>query len=156
MEESIIEDVLITLKIAFLAKNKGFNEKCNALYDEDGNIKEIERYKDVYWSKNSDIQMNSKISTFLFYRSKLVNMVSAPTQSLLQKWLREIHEVEIQIFKMGVHMDKTTNPHSKFKKTKGFKNYSYGLNVDYGKNDMGFDTYEGALEKALEVALKVI
>ena len=82
--------------------------------------------------------------------------MAAPTQSLLQKWLRENHGIEIQIFTMGVYMNKSTFPYSEFKGSEGFKKYEYGLNSHKYGTSMGFDTYEEALEEAILEGLKLI
>ena len=73
--------------------------------------------------------------------------IGRPTQSLLQKWLREVHNIEVISW-----------PH--------FKRLSYGCDVYHytTKNSNGFTTielnpsktYEDALELGLQEALKLI
>jgi hypothetical protein len=65
----------------------------------------------------------------------------APTQSLLQKWLRETHKIYVLV-DMGI----TRNYH-----------WKYFTDIDsfvYPKGS--FKTYEGALEAGLQEALKLI
>ena len=87
----------------------------------------------------------------VFINGELVNTIfsskdhiHAPTQSLLQKWLREVHNVSIKI--------------------DDFYTYS-GVRFDYNICKLGsqednpvgiFETYEEALEIGLQEALKLI
>ena len=77
-----------------------------------------------------------------------------PTQSLLQKWLREVHDINIfMTFKPNI-------------KKWDFIPYSMGVNAkeyikhnyEYNKqnNERRFNTYEEALEIGLQEALKLI
>ncbi|ALN97320.1 hypothetical protein BOX09_gp77 [Flavobacterium phage Fpv1] len=72
-------------------------------------------------------------------------IVSAPTQSLLCKWLRDIHNINIEIKtpdgKKGVWLYKIHKIH--------------GVG-DYSKQDFAYQNYEQALEAALEEALKLV
>ena len=134
-----MKEQLITFETAKLTKEKGWTTNY---------LSTLDYYKtDGIKAKLEDLTKNRDYKNFYFH---------APTQSLLQKWLREVHKFEIQIFTMGVYMNKLTNPHSEFKNSIGFKTYCYGLNADYGKDDRGFKTYEEALEKGLQEALKLI
>ena len=69
-----MEDTLISFETAKLAKDKGFKKVyCNAYYLENGQI-----------IKNT-IHRNLHL--------EFKNEYSAPTQSLLQRWLREVHDI---------------------------------------------------------------
>ena len=148
-----MKEHLVSYETAKLALEKGYVGKIglgykyntgnyyNAKGELNGDCTDLVR--EIYNARNSDVKpLNSNIS--------------APTQSLLQKWLREKYDIEIQIFTMGIFMDKSTSPHSEFKLAKGFKKYEYGLNANKPQLDMGFETYEEALEKGLYEALKLI
>lgn len=85
---------------------------------------------------------------------KYVEFTYVPTQALLQKWLREIHEINIfMTFKPNI-------------KKWDFIPYDMGMNgneyvkynLEYTKqfNDRRFDTYEEALEIGLQEGLKLI
>lgn len=71
------------------------------------------------------------------------NDFEAPTQSLLQKWLREKYSLHITIFSSSQEswMYRITKPHQQ-------------LNEDFYDED--YDTYEDALEAALIKALNLI
>ena len=87
----------------------------------------------------------------VFINGELVNTIfsskdhiHAPTQSLLQKWLREVHNVSIKID------DYYTNSRVRF----DYNICELGSQED---NPVGvFETYEEALEIGLQEALKLI
>jgi hypothetical protein len=70
-----------------------------------------------------------------------IELFSAPTQSLLQKWLREVHNIHI-----AVHGDPID---------KDFSTHIFRLDEDVIHNYF-FKTYEEALEWGLQKALKLI
>jgi hypothetical protein len=137
---------LITFETAKLAKEKGFNEKCGIGYDLHGNI----TYATVSYMLNSD--KNSK------------DHCSAPTQTLLQKWLRDVHDIHINpeyrdeagcfeyfytIMYFPEELKHKKRSHEQTKRIDSF----YGAGGSY----IGcFDTYEEALEEALQKSLKLI
>lgn len=71
-----MKDQLISFETAKLAKEKGFNEPVIYIYDQHANL------FDHRMSLN-DLSMNSD-EEFIY---------AAPTQSLLQKWLRDVHNI---------------------------------------------------------------
>ena len=113
------KEKLISFKTAKLAKEKGFIFKCNKIYLIHG-----------------DLHVNELISDKIFFQ--------APTQSLLQKWLREVHEISIKID------DYCTNSRVRF----DYNVCELGSQED---NPVGiFENYEEALEIGLQEALKLI
>lgn len=78
-----MKDQLISFETAILAKEKGFNiiqryGTESSLYDKDG--------KHVYYSNYG-----------FMYSGLSDGYISAPTQTLLQKWLREEHNVIVLV-----------------------------------------------------------
>ena len=114
-----MKEKIITFETAKLAKEKGFNEICEyGYFDRDDEI-----ILDISDHNNSD------------------NLdISAPTQALLQKWLREIHGIIISI-----------NYNHEIKKYCATieETYYYEFAYDW------YLTYEEALEKGLLAALKL-
>ena len=115
-----MEEVLVGLVVARLAAEKGFNEGCNWYYS---------GVDALCWSNmkpdNSDLAVGD---------------LAAPTQSFLQKWLRELKATDIFVLPCGDD------------------NYSIdifyiGEGEDTNKN-ADYKTYEEALEDALMIALK--
>ena len=136
-----MKEQLINFETAKLAKEKGVKLDINGLYWEDGSY---------------DSGENA-----LVYE-EFQDVMSAPTQSLLQKWLREVHNCFIDILP---HRDGD----SKNKQWKSKKDVFWSVEVDYyGKdfeieltNDSDFTqhfnkSYEEALEIGLQEALKLI
>ena len=126
-----MEEQTITFETAILAKEKGFIFHILANYecDEDGTVKEIQ------W----------KFKNLGDFLDNLHTPVC--TQSLLQKWLREIHNIHIVI---------TLEFSESLKEL-----WYYGLLSIKGNEinelgDEGYTTYELALEAALQEALKLI
>ena len=81
-----MEDELVSLETAMLLKEKGFNEPCSYYYENN------ELYKLGYYHGEGTgfVRNNSPIDgRFLCEEMQC----TAPTQSLAQKWLREIHRI---------------------------------------------------------------
>lgn len=122
----MIHEEICTYEVCKLAKEKGFDVQTFDWYDYTGNyhkgfipheLHECPRYKEYY----------------------------APTQSLLQRWLREEKKIEVYVR----HFEETNKyPH----------HFAHIITDDRGvtseiSNNM-FDTYELALEDALKYALE--
>lgn len=119
---------IVTLETAKLAKQKGFNWYSSFLYDEKG------------------IKSNCLLVIRRYYENDPKDSwnVAAPTQSMLQKWLREEHDVVVYlrpIFdgsgRWSVYVDDYSGHH---------------MVSDY----VFKDTYEEALEIGLQLGLNEI
>jgi len=110
-------DQLISFETAKLAKEKGFNIEC--IYHIEKNLKTEEILNHVHYG------------------------YECPTQSLLQKWIRETHSIHI-----GIDYDV------------GGWSYFYLTNLKSPTKDVNwsknYDTYEETLEAGLQEALKLI
>jgi len=126
-----MEEELITFDTAVLAREKGFKVPTFAFYTKSG---------ELFWlnvEENPPLTNNS------------IEYI-APTQSLLQKWLREVHLTHI-------YMDMTGSERFTlcFRHIDGEgKHWSHTYKEEGGY--VYFDTYEEALEKGLQEALKLI
>lgn len=118
-----MEEQLVTFETAKLAKEKGFNISCDARWW-------IEPASDWKLSKQGVIKCDNSGDS-----------ISAPTQPLLQKWLREVHRVEIAVQWFD-------NCYIKAVAKKPFKANTYRVE--------GFQSYEEALETGLQEALKLV
>lgn len=120
---------LVTLETAKLLKEKGFNEYCKDIIKED----------------------NNRIMQSVFRTNKNLPKLcySRPTQSIAQKWLRDIQNIHICIYNCacgyGYEISKADNG-------------THIVSSAYkGTNDGGkLDTYEEALEAGIQEALKLI
>ena len=127
----MIHDEICTYEVCKLAKEKGFDVQTFDWYDYTGNyhkgfipheLHECPRYKEYY----------------------------APSQSLLQRWLREERGVTIcvDIFDDGWFFDISTF----YKQDTGV----YEVDIPYKSSNVSpvYDTYELALEDAIKYALE--
>lgn len=145
-----MEEQLISFETAKLAKEKGFNLKLKShwsTYDDNGNLKEFLRIKNL-WKSDWNTEKNPYIS------NKEEILYSAPTQSLLQKWLREIHNSNITIITNYISTGKV------YYCGLSYINLENKIDIWFSKNnnDMKLEylQYEQALEIALQKALKLI
>ena len=153
-----MEEQLISFETAKLAKEKGFNIGCKNKYVETlEHALEMGRGGDCTFP-----HIPTRVLTNSSYEKWDIVHCDAPTQSLLAKWLREVHNCFIDILP---HRDGD----SKNKQWKNKKDVFWTVEVDYyGKNfeieltdDSDFTqhfnkTYEEALEIGLYQALKLI
>lgn len=129
----MIHDELVTYEVAMLARYRGFNVAT-------------EMYYHIYSDKeDSQASLESTGYGRVFYNSTNTYRCSAPTQSLLQRWLREEKGVEVYVR----HFEETNKyPH----------HFGTIITDDKGETlKIGgkmFDSYELALEDALKYALE--
>jgi hypothetical protein len=124
----MIHEEICTYEVCKLAKEKGFREKCIEHYYDDT--------KDLYRSSNPQCYNFGG------------NTSDAPTQSLLQRWLREEKGIHIEIIATASGYYWCVN------KTNGTSITDSDI-LNRGTNEGGcFDTYELALEDALKYALE--
>ena len=129
-----MEDQLITFETAKLAKEKGFNnspEKYNysisESFYEDGEL----QYGEGSYGSISLYQ----------------NIYDAPTQSLLQRWLREIRGVGV-----FVYLDDTMSYYWEINSLHPTASYK----GEHKRSLFVYSEYEEALEKGLQKALTLI
>lgn len=120
-------DQLINSETAKLASENGFNEGSYYLYVYPNNV----------LTKFGAVNYNSEQDGLQF---------EAPTQSLLQKWIREKHKIHIEIGCNGDehYVNSISYPEG--------DDYVYDQDLD----TIGFKTYEEALELGLQESLKLI
>lgn len=116
---------LVKLETAVLAKNKGFDLICSHYYD-NGNSPSL--YK----------MDNSNKDGF--------PEPSCPTQSALQRWLRETHNIHLSILYLPDHNTYIYN----------IVNYLDDYYDEHWGDNMIELTYEESLEEGLQEALKLI
>lgn len=73
---------------------------------------------------------------------------NVPTQSLLQRWLREIHNISIEVFSLSYH--------NKIQFTMNIKKLNKSEIKILSKNNYHFEIYEEALEFGLQKALELL
>ena len=141
-----MEEKLITFDTAKLAKEKGFNWKTNKIWmfgcppweDDDYWYPE----KDIWYHRDRDYLCDIPYHEPWYY---------SPTQGHLQKWLREVHGIQVYAYSMtkngdGVYRDYVAHILGK---------EGYGISVN-DPRDEEYQTYEEALEVGLQHALNLI
>jgi hypothetical protein len=144
-----MKDEIVSFKVAKLAKEKGFDEKCEYRYINSvfGHFKEHNGELGVFDCTDDD---GNLIGFYKRRNSKgQPHLVIAPTQSLLQRWLREEKKLHISIDSLCDNDKDLSNFYWMY----DIKNNSTFF---LEKSGINFKTYEEALEQALEEALKLI
>lgn len=130
-----MEEQLILFKTAKLAKEKGFNFNVLNCYSENEELGDVECHLLHNFNNHKTIKGSN------------TNLYSAPTQSSLQRWLREIHMIHIVSKPFyDAHEHKTTY-------------VSDIISIKHPNRIIKSprcDSYEEALEYALEKALNLI
>jgi hypothetical protein len=154
-----MKDQLITLETAKLAKEKGFNIPVSnyinpdgvfdcikpTTYNDDGDGHyDIDQLGGTILQDYNNVEIDIfEIETYgcYFNEEGIEENYSAPTQSLLQRWLREEHNIYVEVIICNL-LDKI---------------YEYEVST-IGSHKLGsdFKTYEQALEEGLYEALKLI
>ena len=127
----MVNDDFVTYELAVKLKELGFDWKC------------------LYWyhpnedDKTKRFRMSTEMDHNFYKRG-----ISAPTLSLAQKWLREIHHIDVDIDSVYHKLDT------------GDK-IMYGLHIGNQKTFrqvfyQNYETYEQALSEGLDVALELL
>lgn len=142
--QQMIHDEVVTYEVAKLAKEKGFPQKFNYIH-----------FAPRYGYYNHKGELDGDLRNILKLRIKKepvpdgMQPINAPTQSLLQRWLREEKELHIEIVATASGyiwlLDKTNGT-----SIADSDHHGTMANEDSGC----YDTYELALEDALKYALK--
>ena len=128
-----MKEQLITFETAKLAKEKGFDWVCLNMY-----------HLDAY--EPNKIQLSTITAIKRYIKLKLGYILLAPTQSLLQKFIRETRGVHIEIYRnaSGYYWSMCKEEGGT---DLGWSEYS-------GPNDGGvWDFFEDTLENALQIQL---
>lgn len=128
---------LISYETAKLAKAKGFDESGHYLISQWGEMS----VRQARASRNSSFNISGEV----YY--------SRPTQSLLQKWLRDIHSINVAPWcnasGWAWELEKTNGTHISIMDING--------QVEGTEPESGmFSSYEKALEEGLKQALNLI
>jgi hypothetical protein len=122
----MIHEEIVTFEVCKLAKEKGFNAKCKWLYSKDKSELSTHCTGEDFWNKYDLV-------------------IAAPTQSLLQRWLREEKGIiVVPYFRCVLKVWSATYEFL----PPNCKQYTF---KDLRKR---FKTYEQALDHALKYALE--
>ncbi|OUO23744.1 hypothetical protein [Bacteroides sp. An322] len=122
----MIKESYVSFETAKMLKEAGFDVPCTSQYTDNG----------FGWDNLSRVNYNSCKSLF-----------SRPTQALAARWLREVYKLHV--------FAKRTYEYALDKFSWGY--YIQSSNYEYCKNfEIGFDSYEQAIEDGLREAIKLI
>lgn len=135
-----MKENVVSLNVAMLAKEKGFDYRVENFY----------LYDELYMDVNPKGNYNSFSWVKTWRNTDTDDTISAPTQSLLQRWLRDQHKiiVVVDFWNEGTNWVDTTY------QSKVGKFIKLGIQDRYTGN--GYSKYEEALENGLQEALKLI
>lgn len=97
-----MKDELVSFETAKLAKEKGFDEPCSHYY-----VLDFQNFKADGVLHKTGLPNDYDSNNILQFvkRTNQPHLSGAPTQSLLQRWLREEHEIFIEV----TFVDSATN-----------------------------------------------
>ena len=133
-----MKEQLISYETAVLAKEKGFEGQCTHCYDENKELEAAIDFNGELYFSSEDVD-NANENGYEM-------TVLAPTQSLLQKWLREKHNIVLCI-------------ENAYDTMLGYnRGFVYTIDGIVYHNSYGdcYEEYEQALEEGLEASLKLI
>ena len=134
---------LVSIETATLAREKGFDWEVSYLHQlPDSMNHDGARYKLLHRSGRLETNQISTMGLG-YHPNHYDGYVSLPSQSLLQKWLRDVHMIFV-------------NPNYDHIRNDGSSYVKYGVMTKSSNSKEGFDTYEQALEAGLLKALKLI
>jgi hypothetical protein len=157
-----LQDEKITLETAKLAKEKGFHVPVDGSYVE---YHKTRKGDDGY--KKGDVEIEPMYFANDWsetdYSNSNYTMYARPTQALLARWLREVHG--IQVYAVSGTLSGTADGIRKYKDyvvhvcvAKSHDN-AIGRVVQTAINDARdeeYQTYEAAMERGLQEALKLL
>lgn len=164
-----MKEEFITFETAKLAKEKGFNIsvleyicihgvfQCineSTYYEEGDGYRCLNNLGGPILQDYNNVKIDSDYAGQgpCFYNDEDRSIYSAPTQSLLQRWLRERHNIHMECVHTTLN---TLNNISYYCNIYDYKNHHYSAQLNPLETKF-HNTYEQALEEALYKALKQI
>lgn len=146
-EQYVLEEGLIGIETAILAKEKGFDEPT---------LNHWERGTDDngwgLFTSGRELR-NSELTPIYTDINMVYGEFSAPTQSRLQKWLREVPKIYVEV---SVAFNENEQV---FYRVGAFKTWTDLIDItlsDIDEKRVYYNTYEEALESGLVEGLKLI
>lgn len=144
-----MKEKLVSLELAKLALKKGFDYPTYDYVWTDRDY--IQRMCDS--NKPSELHRQMLFTEDIDKKKRVLYTISVPTQSLLQKWLREVHKIHIVVLQTNLPL---TEPET------AEWEWGYDIHIINNPNNSiktrigTFLTYEDALENALTEALNLL
>lgn len=144
----MIHEEICTCEVAKLAKEKGFDWDCPMFYNPKGKLK----YGWAHDPMNRGLDMRDMLCHNSKLPSGFAAECTAPTQSLLQRWLREEKGLQIYIDSDLDFDDETFVYEWQIANKENFDNG--GFEIHRYNSEESHSTYELALEDALKYTLE--
>jgi len=128
-----IEEQLIEFETGKMAKSKGYP----IILGDQG-------YYFIPGKRKDDDEFSTDSETII----DIKHYLPAPTQSILQKWLRDAHKIHVQVFNVNKPVEG--------KWSYEINQLPIGVILLWSIDSPYFNSYEDALEDALQKSLKII
>lgn len=134
IKEAYVKEAYVSFETAKLLKEKGFDEYNPLWYNLNKPFEGPFYYKEIGWYGHNSYDYNGK------------NIISAPTQQMAMRWLRDVHSLHIEI--LATYHFRTFDGYS-------FEIYdiSKGEFINYQSDKGLFKTAEDATENAIKYCL---
>ena len=144
-----MEDEIVSLETAMLLKEKGFNEPCPYYYEDDELCKLAYYHGDGAGFVRNNSPMNDRLCCEEM-------QCTAPTQSLAQKWLREIHHITFNASPHYHYNDGEIVYVVTITDISNKKYIDFNVMINTSNKALMLNTYEEAIEEGLKYCLKSI
>lgn len=134
--EIINHEYYVSLEVAKLLKEAGFDWKCRGIY-----VLDSENDTEYVFSTANFTNTLKEIEGYI--------RLSAPTLDVAQRWLREVKDIDVYIFP-------TTNNKRRCVYEWGIKTFGRTLWVEGQPDTTQYDTYEETQEVGIMKALEII
>lgn len=146
-----MEEQTIKLETALLAEEKGFNEHTDEVFAETEGVEWVDHH-------TGNIRRSPykppRVKTERYLDSDDREVCKAPTQSLLQKWLREKYDLDVTVMCFYRFQDCVNEVLGK--STTKVKEYAFDIFDHEWVDEKYYPRYEDALEEGLTEALNLI
>lgn len=148
-----MQEKLVDRATAVLAKEKRFDWKCRGYYSSLHNT--VMTNGTLHGAVDHNNPYYDKFAGYPYY--------SAPTQSLLQKWLREIHKLHLSVVYSHDHnkysvagFDQFHGDELKKRNPRSEGRFPYPYKSNFKQHYWKYETFEEALEVGLFEALNLL
>lgn len=125
-----MEEAYCSFEVSKLLKEKGFDENTSMVYMSYGDLCKCNRYDSIHNSNYNDI-------------TKIYFECTAPTHQMAMRWLRELYEIDIIIFR-----------HIRGERTTFYDRIEKRTRLEHQSKCNLYFSYEEAIEAALKYCLR--
>jgi len=89
----MIKEAYVSFEVAKLLKEKGFDEKCQKVYLDNGKLMWFTNFME-----GESFGDNADINTAINYDNSITSAYLCPTHQVALAWLREVHGLSVETF----------------------------------------------------------